>query len=141
MKCFQDARSLGYGYSLFRRIINNFKHSNTNPVRLLDKQYRMHPEICKFPNEQFYAGKLRSATFVYTKPLQNLRPFLMFSLNVFHSTKKQEAYRNNNETDFIYKLINALMHIIPRAVNVRIGIITPYQNQKAAIHNMLRSLT
>jgi len=31
-----------------------------NPVKMLNVQYRMLPEICYFPSKHFYHGKLQS---------------------------------------------------------------------------------
>lgn len=100
----------------------------------------MHPEILTYPNQQYYGGTLNS-TFTYSKPLQPLKPFLMFSLNVpYNSHRKQEMYKNADEVCFIHKLIEALVDIIPHDLNVTIGIITPYQNQRVAIRSILKSL-
>lgn len=100
----------------------------------------MHPEICKFPNTEYYDNKLVSAHFEYYKPLHKLSPFLMFSLNMSQSNhKNEEMYRNGNETNFVKKLIDVLINNIPKAVEVSIGVITPYQNQRSAILDMLKT--
>ncbi|GJQ67888.1 hypothetical protein Trydic_g16648 [Trypoxylus dichotomus] len=53
----QQAKDLEYGQSLFQRIRKNFLDSPTNPIRMLNIQHRMHPEISLFPNNTFYNGK------------------------------------------------------------------------------------
>lgn len=133
---------LGYGCSLFQRILKNFETSTVIPLRLLNKQYRMHPEICKFPNAQYYANKLESANFKYRKPLHKLSPFILFSLNASQlAQKSREVYRNCNEASFIKKLVEVLISVIPRTTDVSIGVVTPYQNQRSAIIDMLKSAT
>ncbi|XP_068761782.1 3'-5' exoribonuclease HELZ2-like isoform X3 [Montipora capricornis] len=47
------ARSLGLNVSLFERY--------SDMAMMLQKQYRMHKDICEFPSRQFYEGNLRTA--------------------------------------------------------------------------------
>ncbi|KND87274.1 Helicase SEN1 [Tolypocladium ophioglossoides CBS 100239] len=51
----QSAARFGYDQSLFVRMQQN----HPKWVHLLDMQYRMHPEISKFPNREFYEGQLQ----------------------------------------------------------------------------------
>ena len=44
----------GYGRSLFERL-----EQNGHPSILLDEQYRMHPSISLWPNQQFYQERLK----------------------------------------------------------------------------------
>jgi hypothetical protein len=44
----------GYNRSMFERLA-----SAGYPVRMLNVQYRMHPDVSAFPSQQFYAGSLR----------------------------------------------------------------------------------
>ncbi|KAK9979970.1 hypothetical protein ABG768_013372 [Culter alburnus] len=48
----EHARRLGMTHSLFERYMDR--------ALLLDTQYRMHEEICKFPSEAYYLGKLKT---------------------------------------------------------------------------------
>ncbi|KAB8294774.1 hypothetical protein EYC80_006736 [Monilinia laxa] len=48
------AKSYGYEQSLFVRMQRN----HPGDVHLLDTQYRMHPEISRFPSQQFYNSRL-----------------------------------------------------------------------------------
>lgn len=101
----------------------------------------MHPQICMYPNEEYYGGKLESGSFKYHKPLQNLKPFLMFSLNVLNSSHQKELYKNGDEANFIQMLIEIIIEKIPKTTAVCIGIITPYQNQRSVIHTLLKNIT
>ena len=49
------AVSHGYDVSLFKRL-----QAAGYPVQVLDTQYRMHPEICRFPSNQFYGGGVKT---------------------------------------------------------------------------------
>lgn len=50
-------RAVAYGYdvSLFKRL-----QTAGYPVHVLDTQYRMHPDICRFPSNQFYGGGVKT---------------------------------------------------------------------------------
>lgn len=48
------ATDLNYDCSMFKRL-----QSAGYPVRVLDVQYRMHPDISKFPSVEFYQGRLK----------------------------------------------------------------------------------
>ncbi|KAK7490445.1 hypothetical protein BaRGS_00018231, partial [Batillaria attramentaria] len=52
----QAAADLGLDQSLFERLYEQYP---ANTV-FLDTQYRMHPQICEFPSQQFYNGKLQT---------------------------------------------------------------------------------
>ncbi|KAK9745933.1 AAA domain [Popillia japonica] len=52
-----DAKHLECGQSLFQRIKKVFNHNPENPIRMLNVQHRMHPEISVFPNNEFYRGE------------------------------------------------------------------------------------
>ncbi|KAL8597128.1 hypothetical protein ACOMHN_050464 [Nucella lapillus] len=51
------AADLGLKRSLFERLFRQWPDHTV----LLDLQYRMHPQLCQFPSQQFYKGQLRTA--------------------------------------------------------------------------------
>ena len=56
------AKELSYGESMFKRLFKFFdgqQEQDKNPVLKLRVQYRMHPDIVKWPNHYFYGGILR----------------------------------------------------------------------------------
>ena len=62
----------GYSRSLFQRM-----QENGHPSHLLDIQYRMHPQISLWPNNQFYEGALQNGANVQSyadKPWHNAVP-------------------------------------------------------------------
>nr|XP_054606610.1 helicase with zinc finger domain 2 isoform X3 [Nothobranchius furzeri] len=53
----QSATKLGMSESLFERYYTKL---HENRAVMLDTQYRMHEDICKFPSEEFYDNKLKT---------------------------------------------------------------------------------
>ncbi|CAG8517646.1 760_t:CDS:2 [Funneliformis mosseae] len=62
--CHPIAHKAGYSVSLFERM-----HTSLYPFNLLDTQYRMHPGISKFPNDEFYQGRLNDGIGAVDRPL------------------------------------------------------------------------
>lgn len=50
----RHAADLGLSTSLHERLMNQCREEYV----MLDRQYRMHPQISRFPRRQFYDGKL-----------------------------------------------------------------------------------
>ena len=58
---YQKAQELGFGQSLFERIYEFLQNPQfPNPVRMLNTQYRMHPDIVAFPNALMYDNRLNT---------------------------------------------------------------------------------
>ncbi|KAH7967878.1 hypothetical protein HPB52_003729 [Rhipicephalus sanguineus] len=56
----QDAADRGFQESLFERFYNYLnQEADPKPIFTLNEQRRMHSEICWFPSNYFYGGKLR----------------------------------------------------------------------------------
>ncbi|KAJ8956479.1 hypothetical protein NQ314_006716 [Rhamnusium bicolor] len=127
--CNKDAQKLGYGKSLFARIDDNFKEHVDNPIKMLYEQYRMKPEICEYPNKTFYDGKLKSFPIHINKIIPELKPYLLFNL-MNAGNEDNSAYKNSEEVQLIYNLLDTLKKYIQSKCNYTIGIITPYRAQK-----------
>ncbi|CAH0546293.1 unnamed protein product [Brassicogethes aeneus] len=129
-----QASTLGYSKSLFQRILENF-HRNT-PVRMLRHQYRMHEEICRFPNNKFYDGKLISLPNFENKIKPAIKPYLVFAIKdqKENSLKTQSLYENEKEVAFVKELIRVLTSSqITSTCPYTIGVLTPYSAQKKRI--------
>ncbi|XP_052774243.1 helicase with zinc finger domain 2-like isoform X1 [Mya arenaria] len=55
----REAGELGLETSLFERYATTSSSKNVK-FTMLNKQYRMHPQICEFPSDKFYEKKLRT---------------------------------------------------------------------------------
>ena len=119
----------GFGRSLFERFEVFFNRDDNceDPVIRLDTQYRMHPEICHFPNQAFYRGELRTSRKIETKLNDNLNPYILFHISYGQEiSSKPGQIVNLKEIDFVSALVRELLRKFDSS---SIGIITPYQAQ------------
>jgi AAA domain len=109
-------------------------------VHLLDTQYRMHPDILRFPNNQFYMGRIQSGDNVMNRYPHVRTPFSFIDT---HGRGREElvgkSYRNSYEVAVIMDIlkndtdITTLLQANERA---RIIIITPYKSQVVLLQQM-----
>ncbi|XP_031256135.1 uncharacterized protein LOC116114119 isoform X4 [Pistacia vera] len=118
-------------------------------VVMLTKQYRMHPDICRFPSLHFYESKLlngeqmsaKSAAFHVT---DGLGPYVFFDIidgQELHS-KNSGAFSlyNEHEADAAVELLRFFKKRYPSEfVGGRIGIITPYKCQLQLLRSRFSS--
>lgn len=129
----QRAASFKYEESLFVRM----QRTHPDSVYLLDVQYRMHPEISKFPSAQFYRSKLSDGPMMAEK---NERPwhkdfplsqYRFFDIGGRHQQNdRTKSFFNSLEARVALELVEKLMEILPQdKFRGRIGIISPYKEQ------------
>jgi regulator of nonsense transcripts 1 len=121
-----------FGVSLYERL---WKIGNVDR-KMLTNQYRMHPELAAYVNEQFYEGRLVTRL----DPKMNLhaevrdlwinqdpRLFLNVTSGNEEIYKTGGSYRNSYECEVVKELVELL---IRRGIDQRvIGVITFYQGQ------------
>ncbi|XP_014085144.3 uncharacterized protein Setx [Bactrocera oleae] len=151
----KKASDFGLGTSLFTRIqrciesvtlktvVKADKASNVSSLECTDiifslqTQYRMHPEICKWPNSYFYKNELidDAKTHQFKTPL---KPFSVLNLTY---TQNDNCHRgqiaNELEAQFVARLVKTLDGYIPMKYNTY-GVITPYAQQRVALEKALR---
>ena len=129
----REAARFQYEQSLFVRMQTN----HPKDVHLLDTQYRMHPEISRFPSAAFYEGKLLDGPNMLplrTKPWHSstlLGPYRFFDVHGAHQSAPQgHSLINRAEVEVALKLYERLTSDC-RGYDFRnkIGIITPYKSQ------------
>lgn len=111
-------------------------------IRLLDRQYRMVPEISAIPNRFFYQNNLKDADKV--KNRSRLSDGVSESPLVLIDTSAMNPWCSRLSTGGRFNLYNALLcatltkRIIERTTNGRIGIITPYNAQARLINKIAK---
>lgn len=129
----KEASRFQYEQSLFVRMQAN----HPNDVHLLDVQYRMHPEISRFPSAAFYDGKLQDGPDMAKLRTRQwhqsslLGPYRFYDVQGMHSNApKGHSLVNTAEIRVAMKLYERLKRDY-RNFNFdgKIGIITPYKGQ------------
>ncbi|KAK6225032.1 helicase Sen1 [Colletotrichum tabaci] len=130
----QSAARFGYDQSLFVRMQQN----HPDYVHLLDRQYRMHPEISLFPSTEFYEGKLvdgEDMSALRRQPWHAsalLGPYRFFDVEGTQSKgSKGRSLVNHAELRVAMQLYERFKADFGRNYDIRgkIGIITPYKAQ------------
>lgn len=139
----KKAAKAGLHQSLFERLI----FLGIRPVRL-EVQYRMHPCLSEFPSQSFYDGSLQNGVTLNERLYAGIdfpwpRPDMpMFFLN---STGGEEisasgtSYLNRTEATNIEKLVTYFLKSGVKPYQV--GVITPYEGQRAYICAVLQRQT
>ncbi|XP_050430864.1 regulator of nonsense transcripts 1 homolog [Adelges cooleyi] len=138
----KKACKAGLNQSLFERLIR----LGVRPARL-EIQYRMHPELSKFPSSYFYDGSLQNGVRADERSLpSNIRfpwPNPDKPLMFYASTGAEElspsgtSYLNRWEADYVERIAAAFLAggLEPE----QIGIITPYEGQRTYLAQTMMS--
>eukprot|EP00917_Polyrhabdina_sp_WS-2016_P013318 GHVP01029328.1.p1 GENE.GHVP01029328.1~~GHVP01029328.1.p1 ORF type:complete len:938 (+),score=153.54 GHVP01029328.1:1100-3913(+) len=139
----KKAAKAGLCQSLFERLV----FLGTRPIRL-EVQYRMHPCMSEFPSQAFYDGSLQNGVTLKERrydSLDFLWPKKKLQMFFYNSTGHEEisasgtSYLNRVEAANIEKLVTAL--IKGGLKSHQIGIITPYDGQRAYISSQFQRQT
>nr|XP_029730347.1 uncharacterized ATP-dependent helicase C29A10.10c-like [Aedes albopictus] len=134
----KECAEAGLKNSLFSRIQNSFIGTNLEGVKMLTVQYRMHPEILKWPNEYFYDGKLTSDPKATKCDGFPFKPYTIFSLECQQNqTQMEHQIYNNEEIQFVLKLLTEIIQFCDR--HTSIAIITPYTRHKRECEKFLQA--
>jgi regulator of nonsense transcripts 1 len=136
----KPAAKAGLSQSLFERLVV----LGIRPFRL-DVQYRMHPALAKFPSNFFYEGSLQNGVGQKERTLMIDFPWPQPEKPVmFYVTQGQEeisasgtSYLNRTEASHVEKVATKLLKAGIRPD--QIGIITPYEGQRAYVVQYMQS--
>lgn len=129
--CKKAARA-GLSQSLFERLVV----VGIRPYRL-EVQYRMHPELSRFPSDFFYEGSLQNGVCAEERKLQKEFPWPVADKPMmFYVTTGQEeiagsgtSYLNRTEAANVEKIVTKFLRASVKPE--QIGVITPYEGQRA----------
>jgi regulator of nonsense transcripts 1 len=131
----KSAERAGLSQSLFERMIL----CGVRPVRL-QVQYRMHPCLSEFPSNTFYEGALQNgvteaerADEAVAFPWPDPQKRLMFyqQRGVEEISSSGTSYVNRQEASAVEKVVTMLLSYSVQPH--QIGIITPYEGQRAQV--------
>ncbi|CAG8452428.1 3446_t:CDS:2, partial [Acaulospora morrowiae] len=130
-----------YEQSLFNRLQKCVPKS----IHMLKTQYRMHPEISRFPSLLFYNSELKNAEGLETSRKQPWHVKSIFAPYKFFDVKGVMSYEKNSllnseEAKIAVKLVDRLVIDFPEVdFKGRIGVITPYKSQLSEIRKQFRN--
>ncbi|XP_007023652.2 PREDICTED: uncharacterized protein LOC18595576 isoform X2 [Theobroma cacao] len=133
-----------YECSMFERL-----QRAGHPVVMLTEQYRMHPEICRFPSLHFYDNKVLNGDTMLSK-LASFHGTKGFGPYLFYDVVDGQELRgknsgalslyNEHEADAAVELLRVFRKKYPSEfVGGRIGIITPYKCQLSLLRSRFSS--
>ena len=160
----KSAAVKGFDISLFERLEtateeNTPEGQGADGAVMLNVQYRMLPEICRFPSQVFYKNKLidgdnvkapfYAPSFILNSINEDrnrslyLKPFLFLDLSESKErlVEKSKSYSNEKEALLCVNLVQQVLREADRMnCNINsIGIITPYQEQLRELTTCFRT--
>lgn len=136
--CKKAARA-GLAQSLFERLV----FLGVKPIRL-QVQYRMHPSLSEFPSNNFYEGTLQNGVTINERqstgidfpwPVPNRPMFFYVQMGQEEISASGTSYLNRTEAANVEKIVTTFLRsgVVPS----QIGVITPYEGQRAYIVNYM----
>lgn len=133
----QSAARFGYDQSLFVRMQQN----HPEEVHLLDRQYRMHPEISRFPSQEFYEGRLEDGADMAQLRMQPWHQSALLGPYRFFDVRGVQERGNRGQSLVNAEELKVAMQLYDRFridyskldLKGKIGIITPYKAQLFAL--------
>ncbi|KAL0233554.1 hypothetical protein PCE1_002069 [Barthelona sp. PCE] len=134
----KSASKAGFVQSLFERLVL----LSYWPYRL-EVQYRMHPRLSEFPSRVFYEGTLqngvsfedRTNQLTWNWPVADCPMVFHVSTGIEELSASGTSYINRTEADIVLKAITSFIQSGTHPSEV--GVITPYEGQRAYLTNLL----
>ena len=134
------ASRAGLAQSLFERLVM----LAVRPIRL-QVQYRMHPCLSEFPSNTFYEGTLQNGVTSAERratgnnfpwPNPNRPMFFYSSVGQEEVSASGTSYLNRTEAANVEKIVSKFLS--EGVVSDQIGVVTPYEGQRAYIVNYMQ---
>nr|XP_023920134.1 GTP-binding protein BRASSINAZOLE INSENSITIVE PALE GREEN 2, chloroplastic-like [Quercus suber] len=111
---------------------------------LFKVQYRMHPSLSEFPSNSFYEGTLQNGVTINERqssgidfpwPVPNRPMFFYVQMGQEEISASGTSYLNRTEAANVEKIVTTFLRsgVVPS----QIGVITPYEGQRAYIVNYM----
>ena len=134
---------------LSQTLFHRWSRNETIPYTFLDIQHRMHPDIMKFPSEEFYEGKLKAAASVCQRlpvifPWPTDKPLCFVNVNG-RERMCGTSYYNKDEIEIVERVIDVLLNVDEddyrenRLATHHIGVITLYQGQVQKLKEKIKT--
>ncbi|XP_014788970.2 uncharacterized protein LOC106882716 [Octopus bimaculoides] len=136
----QLALEYNYGQSLFERLCKHYKYKDKNSVIMLNVQYRMHPDICKFPNRYIYNNQLITDSVLEARSSNiPVVPYLLFDAQFGSHVRSTNSgsLSNRLEADFTVCLCECLSNVQVVRTLLKVAVIAPYKEQKKLLECLL----
>ncbi len=130
------AAAQSYEQSLFQRL-----QMSGYPMSQLNVQYRMNPEIARFPSMHFYQNKLKNGenTKAHVADFhREFKPFMFFNVHSRENSER-DSIKNVEEARALVSILSKLLEKYPAAKQMTIGIVTPYRRQVYELSNQLKA--
>jgi len=133
------ALDLNYDCSMFKRL-----QAAGYPVRVLNEQYRMHPEISAFPSLEFYQGNLLDGEGVEDRTKRDWHeqrcfgPFAFYDLHGKEDVPEGSASLvNRAEASFVLCIYTTMLREIRELSDgASVAIISPYKAQVSLLREL-----
>lgn len=111
---------------------------------MLSLQYRMHPDISRFPSTTFYQSQLCDGDGMALSTAQAWHksslfpPYAFFHVRDGKERANSHSYVNDIEVATAIALYERLVREFPMARNMLIGVLSPYKSQVALLRDQFR---
>ena len=130
--------------SLFERLYEMFSKETKPRTVMLNEQFRMHPDICKFVSDQFYEGKLKMSP---SANLENYKSHAEINggralafINIPNSEGAEQSGKSISRNVEAKKICKDVAKILEKVPNATIGIIAFYSAQVLLINRYLSEI-
>lgn len=127
----QCAKEKRYDRSMMERL-----EQNHQPSLMLQTQYRMDPQICVWPSNQYYNGRLQTDPALKPSSKSDITQAIAFyDISTGEESKSVTSRKNDQEANYVLQTIRHIRKTDPVS---HIGVITFYAAQVEAIEEMLK---